>query len=184
MLLANCYKYSMKPSILCQLLDAFVGSILNYGSEIWGFGISTEIERIHLKCCKTILNVRINTSNCAVYGELGRYPLFLSRYIKIIKYWYKVADSDNVIVKEIYDMSVNDCENGKRNWVADVKDLLSKHGYAYVFNNPSLYDVNTFVSLFKHTLIDIFKQTWCNDKAKSGVLKLYDNIKNTLDYEQ
>ena len=79
---------------------------------------------------------------------------------------------------------VNDCENGKRNWVADVKDLLSKHGYSYVFNNPSLYDVNTFVSLFKHTLIDIFKKTWCNDKAKSGVLKLYDNIKNTLDYEQ
>ena len=81
-------------------------------------------------------------------------------------------------------MSVCDCENGKRNWVADIKDLLSKHGYAYVFNNPSLYDVNTLVSLFKHTLIDMFKQTWCNDKAKSGVLKLYDNIKNTLDYEQ
>ena len=62
--------------------------------------------------------------------------------------------------------------------------LLSIHGYAYVFNNPSLYDVNTFVSLFKQTLIDTFKQTWCNDKAKRGVLKLYDNIKNTLDYEQ
>ena len=81
-------------------------------------------------------------------------------------------------------MSVNDCENGKRNWVADVKDLLSKHGYACFFNNPSLYGVNTCVSLFKHTLIDTFKQTWCNDKAKSCVLKLYDNIKNTLDCEQ
>ena len=51
-------------------------------------------------------------------------------------------------------MSVNDCENGKRNWVADIKDLLITHGCAYVFNNPSLFDVNRFVSLFKQTVID------------------------------
>ena len=36
-LLFNCKKIQLKPKILCQLFDAFVGSILNYASEIWGF---------------------------------------------------------------------------------------------------------------------------------------------------
>ena len=47
-LLNNCPKYKLKTSILCQLFDAFVGSILNYSSETWGFSKSKAIERIHL----------------------------------------------------------------------------------------------------------------------------------------
>ena len=47
-LLYNCKRYPMKPSVLCQLIDAFVGSRLSY---------SEEIERVHLKFCKRISNM-------------------------------------------------------------------------------------------------------------------------------
>lgn len=86
-LLVNCKKLPLKPKILCQLFDSFVGSILLYASEIWGFSKSKEIERVHLKFCKRLLNVRLNTFTAGVYGELGRYPLYISRYVRIIKYW-------------------------------------------------------------------------------------------------
>jgi len=46
-LLSKCDMLDLKPSILCQLFDAFVGSNLNYSSEIWGFSKSKEIERVH-----------------------------------------------------------------------------------------------------------------------------------------
>ena len=36
-LLYKCKEYDLKPKIFCQLFDAFVGSILNYACEIWGF---------------------------------------------------------------------------------------------------------------------------------------------------
>jgi hypothetical protein len=85
-LLLNCKKYDFKPKLLCQLFDSFVGSILNYSSEIWRFTKSKQIERIYLKFCKIILSVRNTTCTVCVYGELGRYPLFISRYIRIIKY--------------------------------------------------------------------------------------------------
>ena len=35
--LYNCKRYPMKPNVLCQLFDAFVGSILSYSSEVWGY---------------------------------------------------------------------------------------------------------------------------------------------------
>ena len=36
----NTKKYSLSPKVMCQLFDAFVGSILNYSCEVWGFGKS------------------------------------------------------------------------------------------------------------------------------------------------
>ena len=35
-LLNKCSEFYIKPKILCQLFDTFVGSILNYSCEIWG----------------------------------------------------------------------------------------------------------------------------------------------------
>ena len=79
----------LKPKTLCHLFGAFVGSIFGYASEIWGYTKSKEIERIHLKFCKRRLNVKLSCSNASVYGELGRYPLYVSRYVRMVKYWCK-----------------------------------------------------------------------------------------------
>ncbi len=96
-LLSKCNKFDLKPRIVCQLFDAFVGSTLNYAAETWGYSKATEIERIHLKFCKRILNVKPNTCNATVYGELGRYPLYVNRYICILKGWFTLASTDNII---------------------------------------------------------------------------------------
>ena len=32
----------------------------------------------------------MNTPTTAVYGELGRYPLYISRYLRILKYWLRL----------------------------------------------------------------------------------------------
>jgi len=87
---------------LCQLFDAFVGSILSYSSEVWGYTKSKEIERVNLKFCKRILNIRINSSSIGVYGELARYPLYIQRYYRIIKYWCTLRQSNNIILIKLY----------------------------------------------------------------------------------
>ena len=58
----------ISPKVLCQLFDAFIGSSLSYACEIWGFGKSKTIERVHLKFCKSLLNVRTSTPSIGVYG--------------------------------------------------------------------------------------------------------------------
>lgn len=48
----------------CKLFDTLVGSILNYGSEVWGMHEAKDVEIIHTKFCRRILNVKISTNLC------------------------------------------------------------------------------------------------------------------------
>ena len=85
-LLFNTKTYALTPKVMCQLFDSFVGSILSYSCEVWGFGKCKSIERIHFKFCKAVLKVRSSTCTLGVYGDLGRYPLYNQRYVRIIKF--------------------------------------------------------------------------------------------------
>ena len=52
-------------SVKCQyeLFDKIVKPILMYGCEIWGFSKVDIIERLHLKFCKLLLNLKKGTPN-------------------------------------------------------------------------------------------------------------------------
>ena len=69
-----------------SLFDAFVSSILMYSCDVWGDSKFKEVERMHIRFCKRILNVKLSTSIVGIYGELGRYPLYINQYIHIVKY--------------------------------------------------------------------------------------------------
>jgi hypothetical protein len=183
-LLCKCKEYDLSPKTLCQLFDAFVVSILNYACEIWGNSKSKEIERIHLKFCKRLLKVQPNTCNACVYGELGRHPLYVNRYIRIMKYWLKIVNTDNIIIKTVYEQSLNDCINGYKNWVSNVKKLLNDYGFSYVFENVAYINCDVFLSEFKVRVLDAFKQDWRSTLNNSSVLILYKEIKITWEYEK
>ena len=87
-------KVSFDVSDKLKLFDAMILPILNYGSEIWGLHKAPDIERVHTKFLKQVLGVRQQTVNAGVnanvYGELGRFPLFVYRKIRILKFWYRL----------------------------------------------------------------------------------------------
>lgn len=97
-----------------------------------GFLQIKKIENIHLKICKTILGVRKSTSNVAVYGELGRYPLYINRYVRIVKFWFKIISSSNIIINTIVNSCMSDINIGYTNWFANVRSLLEKYGFLNV----------------------------------------------------
>ena len=138
----------MIPNVLCQLFDAFVGSILNYSSEVWGYTKSKEIQRVHLKFCKRILNIRMNSCSIGVYGELARYPLYIQRYYRIIKYWCTLRQANNSIVIKLYDSGLADCLLGHTNWVSNVKTLIDDYGFSNVFTTVNSAVLQTFPLLF------------------------------------
>ena len=52
------------------------------------------------------------TCNIAVYGELGRVPLFVQRKIRILKYWKKILSSNESLIYKIYVTQVNELNLG------------------------------------------------------------------------
>ena len=180
MLMYKLRQREVTPKIALQLFDAFVLPIINYGSAIWGFGIHREIETIHLKFCKFILGVKRNASSVGVYGELGRYPLYVNRYSNMIKYWFKIITSENPLIITVYNSSLEDCYRGKVNWVTNIKSMLDRYGLGYIFNNPTKDNI----PLIKKRIADDFIQKWHSDLRTSEMLILYKELKKEFAYER
>eukprot|EP00916_Digyalum_oweni_P000498 GHVL01000911.1.p1 GENE.GHVL01000911.1~~GHVL01000911.1.p1 ORF type:complete len:163 (+),score=0.01 GHVL01000911.1:326-814(+) len=73
-------------SVFFKIYDAQVLPILMYGSELWGFQRFEALEKAHLFACKKFLCVGRQTPNKMVYGDLGRYPLYVTSSVRCIKY--------------------------------------------------------------------------------------------------
>ena len=116
-LFANTREFSFNPNSMCQLIDSFVSSILNYGSKESGFYSLKDIERLHLKFYKWLLGVNLSTSNVGVNGELGR---FLLGQIRLLKYRFKVIRTDNCITTSVYQCSLDDLKKEHINWAAQI----------------------------------------------------------------
>ena len=77
----------------CKPFDVLVGSILSYGAGVWGMYEANDVEILHTKFCRWILNVKKSTNLSGLYGELGRVPLSIYRKISMIRYWIKILSS-------------------------------------------------------------------------------------------
>ena len=96
----------------------------------------------------------------AIYGELKRYPLFINRYIRIIKYWLKVINSENIIVHQLYNSLFDDFVEGKRNWIYHVKNVLDIQGFSDIWLYPEYVHVNNYILLFIRRFMDNVLQSW------------------------
>ena len=66
-------------SIFFKQFDSQIQPMLSYGAEVWELDVDiTPIERIHLFALKRFLNTSLRTPNVTIYGETGRYPLFVN----------------------------------------------------------------------------------------------------------
>ena len=93
----------------------------------------------------------------AVYGEFGRFSMYILRYHKIIEYWFKVLQTENIILKNVYLQSLHDVKCSKRNWVFNVKRILDIYGFSDVFKNPAYYNPVLILSLLREKMVDCFK---------------------------
>jgi hypothetical protein len=117
------------------------------------------LEKIHTKYLKIILGVHKNVSNIAVYGETGRYPLFIRQKVKVFKYWLKIIQmSENSLVRMIYSrlLSLNNC--GFTTWATNVESLINSAGLSYLWINQSCTKHD--IVLFKSTIHENYVKLW------------------------
>ena len=98
---------------------------------------------------KLLLGVKKSTSIMAVYRETGRYPLYINRYVRMIKVWGNVLKTDN-IMKTLYNDMFKELKNGPKNWASHIKDNLDMCGFSYVWNNQKTFDFKKIGYLIKN----------------------------------
>ena len=82
---------TINSCLFWKFFDAQITPILTYPAEVWGLHDTKQIEKVHTFAIKRFLNVPLHCSNKLIDGETGRYPLFITRYVKCIKYWIKLT---------------------------------------------------------------------------------------------
>ena len=119
-----------------SLFDTYIGSVLQYASEIWGIHRGNCVEKVQLDFCKRLLRVKKSTCNVMIYSELGRLPLHVIRKFKILKYWVKILSTDNCILQQCYqEMLINIDTN---NWLSGVRDILCELGLLNIWYSQNV----------------------------------------------
>ncbi len=169
------------PKLFFKLFDCQIQPMLTYGSEVWGLIADNRIiERIHLFAIKRLLNVSPRTPNALVYGETGRYPLYISTYTRCIKYWLNILrmQEDRIPLKS-YKMLYNMHCNNKNNWASSVCFTLYRYGYGHVWENQGVCDIRAFLCELKQRLIDCYLQGWNSDINSKDRCAFFSSFKQT-----
>ena len=83
----------------------------------------------------------------------GRYPLYSSRYLRILKYWFRLIQTDNISMQTVYKIPYEDCLKGNKRCVSNVKKLLYDYGFNYVVDNQAVVNEVVFLSMFIQRII-------------------------------
>ena len=87
------------------------------------------------------------------------YPLFITTYVKCIKYWLKLIRLPVTrICRQASEMLLLQHEAGKQNWVTNVKAVLVENGFGIVWLCQSVGYETHFVAEFQDRLVCCYKQ--------------------------
>ncbi|XP_071123308.1 uncharacterized protein [Mytilus edulis] len=147
-LYSKIYDDCFNHETMLSLFDTYVSSILNYSCEVWGHHKAENIEKVHLSFLKRILKVKTTTVNYMVYSELGRYPLYIERYCRMLRYWFKLLKTDNCILQSCYQEMLERSilkPRDKQNWACEIRNILFRYGCQDVWLHQNVINVDHFL---------------------------------------
>ena len=184
---------------IIHLFDHTIKPILLYGSEIWGTPninscnvrkpdytllksfANMSCDKMHINFLKYVLGVHKKASNEAVYGELGRFPLYFDVICNYIKFYQRLI-SENVskLLSAAFNESKALCVNNKASWVSSVH-----HCFKYLDISEADFSNKKLVNFVKVKLVNMYKTNWClNISCTGGQLRTYSLFKHRFCREQ
>ena len=143
----KCFEHhEPKIKTLLHVFDHTIKPVLLYGSEIWDIFSAEKLnklrdsyfnklcsdliaERLHVKFCKYVLEVSRRSTNIAIAGELGRYPLFLEVILNMIKYFIHLSNPICTgLVAEAFEASRKLHLENKRSWYRNITEVIDYFG--------------------------------------------------------
>ena len=201
---------------MLHLFDHLVKPIILYGCEIWGpcnikipefiqnenswkrlqaeFTLEYKMskrnnpfEKLHMQMCRKILGVNNKTSIAGIYGELGRYPLYINIIQQCQRYATHLENNEkNTLLQKIYkSFKQSDPENDNKPNILSFNYNLSK---IYKANNNFISsNVHNNTSIFKERYRNFWYKQIKNLDSQSGIgnnkMRTYSLIKTNFQFE-
>ena len=162
-------------NLLLRLFDSQIQPIAQYGSEIWGLEESaSQCEKVHLLVLKKFLGLNNTTPNDLIYGDTGRYPIFINSIINCIRYWLELTRMDKSrLPRKAYEMLYDLDVRNKCNWVSKVRNKLYQLGFGFVWTNQGVVNFKQFLYILKDRLVSCRWQEWNTHIQNSERFSVY-----------
>ena len=180
-----------------HLYDHMIKPIVVYGSEIWGVFKTNSaackkdslfsLENIYknniadksqINYLKYILGVNKHSSNLAVLSETGRFPMYFSIILSIVKYLCRLENLNDGLLKQAYELAKELHGRGIQTWYTSalyILDLLNLN----IFACRNLGG-NQLINITKRTSMKKFKLFWKQERERNisdGKLDTYFSFK-------
>ena len=87
------------------------------------------IENLFNKFCKHILEVHRNTTNLAIQGELGTFPLLIDVKISMVSYYLYLGQLNNHLITDALTekKKMHAQNNNRRSWISMVERVINEN---------------------------------------------------------
>ena len=110
-----------------KLFDQTILPIITYSCEVFGFENCANLELIHTKYLRSIIQARKSTSLYMIYGELGCYPIEITIKTKM-NYWSRLTyGKHNKLAFNLY-QKMRASEEMQFKWLSKIKQILDESG--------------------------------------------------------
>ena len=92
--------------------------------------------------------------------------------------------SNNRYPRNCYLMLKSHTEIGRVNWASNVRDLLFRYGFGFVWISQDVGDVTTFLKIYRQRIIDCCIQDWHEQVSGSSKCDYYKHFKTMLNVER
>ena len=129
-----------KPSTSIRIYEKVVEPILMYNCEVslayipksWTYSkfennmwdVGGDVNKVTLSFLRQLLGVHKKTSNLALLGETGKYPLSVKIFQQIVKYWFRLTYSENTFLQACKRENLSLNLSGRQNWYRMAQYLL------------------------------------------------------------
>jgi len=132
-------KYNVGYSTYTKMFDTNVLPILNYSSEIWGFGKFPKCDTILNRAMRYFMGVHKYAPTAAIQGDMGWISLKYRRYLCILRFWNRLVHMDEQrLVKRIFTFYLNSTYD---NWCTDVHTIFDILDVSHVWNERGILDI-------------------------------------------
>ena len=129
---------------------------------------NSRLELLYLSYLKSAPGVKLQTSNLAVFGQTGRYPIMVRQEKLFIGYWLKLMNTcPSNLLKLVYNELHQISTDGYTTWCTHVGSMLKSMGMENIWDEQklpvSVDNLKQLTAGFKNELENCYAQKWIKE---------------------